>query len=348
MCFLPYQAKGGTAMLSDLQRIESEALDRLAETMSSEDLSGWAAAYLGRKGTLTVALRGLGDLPADERPLVGRRANELKRRLREALKEKQAALRPVAMDDTIDVSLPGRQAGAGRLHPLTSTLRRMRAAFGQMGFQVFIGPDVETDEYNFEFLNFPPFHPARDSYDTFFTTRPGVLLRTHTSPGQVRVMRETGAPIRAVVPGACYRYDQPDASHNIVFYQMEGLAVGPNIRMTDLLGAIRGLVRLLFGQESKLRFRAHYFPFTEPSIETDLACTVCRGAGCRLCQGSGWVEVIPGGMVHPNVLLNGGIDPSRYSGFAFGAGVDRIAALWYGISDIRLLLGNDLRFLEQF
>jgi phenylalanyl-tRNA synthetase alpha chain len=224
----------------------------------------------------------------------------------------------------------------------------MRAAFSQMGFQMFTGPDVETDEYNFTLLNFPPFHPARDSYDTFFTTRPDVLLRTHTSPGQVRVMRETGAPVRAVVPGACYRYDQPDASHNVVFYQMEGLAIGPNIRMTDLLGAIRGLIRLLFGEKSRLRFRGHYFPFTEPSIETDLACTVCQGSGCRLCRGSGWVEIVPGGMVHPNVLRSGGIDASRYSGFAFGAGVDRIAALWYGIPDIRLLLGNDMRFLEQF
>jgi phenylalanyl-tRNA synthetase alpha chain len=173
-------------------------------------------------------------------------------------------------------------------------------------------------------------------------------LRTHTSPGQIRVMRDTGVPVRAVIPGACYRYDQPDASHNIVFYQMEGLVIGANIRMTDLLGAIRGLIRLLFGEKSRLRFRAHYFPFTEPSIETDLACTVCRGAGCRLCRGSGWVEIVPGGMVHPNVLRSGGIDASRYSGFAFGAGVDRIAALWYGIPDIRLLLGNDLKFLEQF
>jgi phenylalanyl-tRNA synthetase alpha chain len=287
-------------------------------------------------------------LPADQRPVVGRRANELKHKLQAALDQKLGALRPVVSDDEIDISLPGRQVRAGRLHPLTSTLRRMRTAFGQMGFQVFMGPDVETDDYNFTLLNFPPFHPARDSYDTFFTTRPDVLLRTHTSPGQVRVVRETGAPVRAVVPGACYRYDQPDASHNIEFYQMEGLAIGPNIRMTDLLGTIRGLIRLLFGEKSRLRFRGHYFPFTEPSIETDLACTVCQGAGCRLCRGSGWVEIVPGGMVHPNVLCNGGIDPSRYSGFAFGAGVDRIAALWYGIPDIRLLLGNDQRFLEQF
>jgi len=244
--------------------------------------------------------------------------------------------------------LPGRQPAAGRLHPVTATMRRMRAAFAQMGFQPFDGRDVETDEYNFGLLNMPAYHPARDSHDTFYTTNPGVLLRTHTSPGQVRVMRQTGAPVRAVVPGACYRYDQPDASHNIMFYQIEGLAVGRNIRMGDLFGAITGLARLLFGGDAQLRFRGHYFPFTEPSIETDLRCTVCGGAGCRLCKESGWVEVIPGGMVHPTVLRNGGIDPTRYTGFAFGAGVDRIAALWYRVPDIRMLYENDVRFLEQF
>jgi phenylalanyl-tRNA synthetase alpha chain len=335
-------------MMSTLQSVKHEALERLRVVASREELAVWRKDYLGRSGALTTVLRGLGELPADQRPLVGRDANELKRQLQAALDQKSEALRPVVRDDEVDASLPGRSPAAGRLHPLTSTLRRMRAAFAQMGFQVYMGPDIETDEYNFTLLNFPPFHPARDSYDTFFTTRPDVLLRTHTSPVQVRVMRETGAPVRAVVPGACYRYDQPDASHNIVFYQMEGLAIGPNIRMTDLLGAIRGLIRLLFGEKARLRFRGHYFPFTEPSIETDLACTVCQGTGCRLCRGSGWVEIVPGGMVHPNVLRNGGIDASRYSGFAFGAGVDRIAALWYGIPDIRLLLGNDLRFLEQF
>jgi phenylalanyl-tRNA synthetase alpha chain len=224
----------------------------------------------------------------------------------------------------------------------------MRAAFGQMGFQVFAGPDVETDANNFALLNFPPYHPARDSHDTFHTTRPDVLLRTHTSPSQIRVMRETGAPVRAVVPGACYRHDQPDASHNFMFYQMEGFAVGVGISMSDLLGAISGLAGVLFGVDSRVRFRGHYFPFTEPSIETDLQCTVCGGSGCRLCKGSGWVEIIPGGMIHPTVLRNGGIDPMVYSGFAFGAGVDRIAALWHRIPDIRLLYENDLRFLAQF
>lgn len=279
---------------------------------------------------------------------MGKLANEIKRHLLAALEAREGAFSTKSGAQAVDVTLPGLAARAGRIHPVTSTIRRMKAAFRQMGFQVFEGPDVETDEYNFALLNFPPNHPARDSYDTFYTTRPDVLLRTHTSPGQVRVMQRTGAPVRTVIPGACYRYDQPDASHNLMFYQMEGLAVGASIRMTDLLGAIRGLVEMLFGDGHRVRFRGHYFPFTEPSIEADLACTVCNGEGCRLCKYSGWVEIIPGGMVHPNVLRNGGIDPSRFTGFAFGAGVDRIAALLYRLPDIRDLYANDLRFLKQF
>lgn len=335
-------------MLGTLQEMEREALERLEAIGTSEELARWRSDFLGRSGALTVVLRSLGSLDADQRPIVGTRANELKRRLEVAWDAERRALRHKVGEPRVDVSLPGRPTGSGRLHPVTTTIRRMKAAFGQMGFQAFTGPDVETEAYNFSLLNFPPFHPARDSYDTFFTTRPDVLLRTHTSPAQIRVMRESGAPVRAVVPGACYRYDQPDASHNFMFYQMEGFAVGTEICMGDLLGAIAGLVQMLFGEESRIRFRGHYFPFTEPSIETDLHCTVCGGSGCRLCKHSGWVEVIPGGMIHPNVLRNAGIDPTRFSGFAFGAGVDRIAALWYRIPDIRLLYENDLRFLEQF
>jgi phenylalanyl-tRNA synthetase alpha chain len=335
-------------MLGTLQKIEREALACLDAVESKEALSHWRSQYLGRGSELTALLRSLGSLPADQRPIVGKRANELKQKLQTALDERGSRLRVVVTESGVDVSLPGRSPQAGRLHPITATMRRMRAAFAQMGFQVYEGPDVELELYNFTLLNFPPFHPARDSYDTFYTNNPDVLLRAHTSPAQLRVMRATGAPLRAVVPGACYRYDQPDASHNFMFYQMEGLAVGANICMTDLLGAISSFARLLFGKEAQLRFRAHYFPFTEPSIETDLKCTVCGGHGCRLCKYSGWVEIIPGGMVHPNVLRNGGIDPARYSGFAFGAGIDRIAALWYRIPDIRVLYENDLRFLEQF
>jgi phenylalanyl-tRNA synthetase alpha chain len=335
-------------MLRMLQTLGREALQSLSSVESEEELHRWRAEYLGRSGALTALLRTIGSLPADQRPVFGQRANELKQQFQRALAERKKTIRSAVSVEWKDVTLPGRRPGAGRLHPITSTMRRMRAAFGQMGFQVFSGPDVELEEYNFSLLNFPPDHPARDSYDTFYTTQPDVLLRAHTSPAQIRVMRATGAPVRAVVPGACYRFDQPDASHNFMFYQMEGFAVGRGIRMTDLLGAISGLARLLFGTGSRVRFRGHYFPFTEPSIEADLRCTVCGGTGCRLCRGSGWVEVIPGGMIHPTVLRNGGIDPARYSGFAFGAGVDRIAALWYRIPDIRMLLDNDLRFLEQF
>ena len=335
-------------MLHELELIESEALGLLDLVESQEELAQWRRDHLGRESSLASVLGSLGSLPHEERPAVGKLANEIKRHLLAALEAREGAFGTKSGAHVVDVTLPGLSARACRIHPVTSTIRRMKAAFRQMGFQVFEGPDVETDEYNFAFLNFPPNHPARDSYDTFYTTRPAVLLRTHTSPGQVRVMQRTGAPVRTVIPGACYRYDQPDASHNFMFYQMEGLAVGANIRMTDLLGAIRGLVEMLFGDGHRVRFRGHYFPFTEPSIEADLACTVCNGEGCRLCKYSGWVEIIPGGMVHPNVLRNGGIDPSRFTGFAFGAGVDRIAALLYRLPDIRDLYANDLRFLEQF
>jgi phenylalanyl-tRNA synthetase alpha chain len=335
-------------VLQALETIEIQAMDQLGLVRSQEELALWRREYLGRQSRLAVMLGSLSALPPEQRPRVGRLANQTKRRLMAALDGKQAIFGAQVSEKALDVTLPGRPAGAGRLHPITTTLRRMKAAFSHMGFQVFEGPDVELDEYNFTMLNFPPNHPARDSYDSFYTTRPGVLLRTHTSPGQVRIMRRLGTPTRAVIPGACYRYDQPDASHNIMFYQMEGLAIGANIRLTDLIGAIGALARMLFADKSRLRFRGHYFPFTEPSIEADLECTVCEGRGCRLCKNSGWVEIIPGGMVHPNVLRNGGIDPTRYTGFAFGAGVDRIAALWYRVPDIRYLYENDLRFLGQF
>lgn len=335
-------------MSDSLTILEREAMARLDRLESTEDLERWRADYLGRRGALTLLLRGLGSLPPDERPLAGRQANELKHRLSAALDDRSRRVGPARAEPALDVTLPGCPPGAGRLHPLAATLRRMRAAFAQMGFQVRLGREVESDEYNFTLLNLPPYHPARDSHDTFYTMRPDVVLRTHTSPAQVRVMRETGAPLRVVVPGACYRNDPPDASHNWMFFQMEGMAIGPHIHLTDLLGAITGLARLLFGPHIPIRFHSSYFPFTEPSLETYVQCTVCSGSGCRLCKGSGWVEAIPGGMIHPVVLRNGGLDPDEVSGFAFGAGVDRIAALWFRIPDIRMLLDNDMRFLEQF
>ena len=332
----------------DLVQLERDALSDLQSARTRPELDRWRTEYLGRRSALAGLLSGLGALPSGIRPGIGKKANSLKARLVQALDARCQAIPAEVIEAALDTSLPGRPAGGGRLHPTTATRRRMQAAFAQMGFQVFQGRDVESDAYNFSLLNMPPYHPARDSHDTFYTARLGALLRTHTSPAQLRVMRQTGAPVRAVVPGACYRVDQPDASHNWMFYQMEGFAVGESIRMSDLLGAIKGLVRLLFGPGIRVRFRSSYFPFTEPSIETDVSCTVCGGKGCRLCKDTGWVEVIPGGMIHPTVLRNGGVDPASHSGFAFGAGIDRMAALWYRIPDIRLLYEDDLRFLQQF
>jgi phenylalanyl-tRNA synthetase alpha chain len=246
------------------------------------------------------------------------------------------------------VTLPGRAPPLGRLHPVTRTLREMRAAFAQMGFQVYKGPEVEEDRYNFTLLNMPPHHPARDMQDTFYTTLPGLLLRTHTSPNQVRLMERLRPPIRVVVPGKVYRHENANASHDWMFQQMEGLVVSRGITMGHLLGTIREFARHIFGPERRIRFRCDYFPYVEPGLDTAVSCMLCEGTGCRLCGGTGWLEAIPGGMVHPQVLRNCGIDPDVYSGFAFGGGADRIAALKYGVDDIRRFYGNDLRFLQQF
>jgi phenylalanyl-tRNA synthetase alpha chain len=333
--------------------IRSEAMDALAAAGDREDLLVWHAAYLGRQGALTRLLRGLGDLPAARRPAAGRAANALKRELAEAYERRLAAWEAeeqarVMGAGRADVSLPGWPAGGGRLHPVRRTLREMMAAFAHMGFQVYEGPEVEWDEYNFTLLNMPPHHPARDMHDTFYTTIPGALLRTHTSPNQVRLMQQLRLPIRLVVPGKVYRYENADASHDWMFYQMEGLVVGRGITMGDLMGTIRELARQLFGAGRKIRFRCDYFPYVEPGLDTAVSCALCEGAGCRLCSGTGWLEAIPGGMIHPQVLRNCGIDPEVYSGFAFGAGPDRIAALKHGVDDIRRFYGNDLRFLQQF
>ena len=246
-----------------------------------------------------------------------------------------------------DVTLPGRPASLGRAHPINQILREMREALRDLGFQILAGREVESDEFCFELLNMPPHHPARDMQDTFYIDAERVL-RTHTSAAQVRYMRQHGAPLRIAVPGKCFRVDKPDPSHNWMFHQMEGFVIGQHITLADLKGTVAGLVQRIFGPDSRLRFRGSFFPYTEPSIEADLACTVCEGTGCRLCGGEGWLEIIPGGMIHPVVLRNGGIDPDRYTGFAFGAGPDRIAALKYRVDDIRYLYENDLRFLEQF
>jgi len=251
--------------------------------------------------------------------------------------------------DSLDITLPGRRVWRGRLHPTTQILREIYRIWGDMGFQVYRSPDVETEEYNFELLNIPADHPARDMWDTFYTTTPGVLLRTHTSPGQMHAMRQyCPEPIRVITPGMCYRYEQITARSEIQFTQVEGLAVGENITLADLKGTLADFARRIFGDDRQIRFRANYFPFTEPSAELDVECVLCEGEGCQVCKYTGWLEILGCGMVHPTVLRNGGYDPDVYSGFAFGMGPERIAMLKYGIEDIRYFWGNDLRFLSQF
>jgi phenylalanyl-tRNA synthetase alpha chain len=260
----------------------------------------------------------------------------------------QETLRQLAQE-RIDVTLPGRPVEPGFLHVSTRTLREIYAIFAEMGFQVVETPEVETDVNNFQLLNIPPYHPARDMWSTFHTTSEGVLLRTHTSPGQIRVMRQYyPEPIRVILPGKCYRYEQVTARHESMFYQVEGLAVGRNVTMGDLKGVLTHFARKLFGADRKVRFRCSYFPFTEPSAEVDMDCIICGGTGCRVCKHTGWVEILGSGMVHPQVLKNGGYDPSVYSGFAFGMGPERIAMLKYSIEDIRHFFANDLHFLQQF
>jgi phenylalanyl-tRNA synthetase alpha chain len=337
-----------------LEQVAIEALSALKSASDSKALESWYTTYLGRKGRITQVVRRVGELPKEERPAFGRRANEIKDEL-EAAHEKQAQILKAAemeqalAEGAIDVTLPGRPVARGRMHPSTQVLRRIYQIWADMGFQIYRSRDVETDEYNFQLLNFPPHHPARDMQDTFYTTQEDVLLRTHTSPGQIHAMREYWPdPIRVILPGMCYRYEQITARSEIQFHQVEGLAVGYNVRFTDLKGTLTDFARRMFGMDRQTRFRASYFPFTEPSAEMDVSCILCNGAGCRVCKYTGWLEILGCGMVHPVVLQNGGYDPSIFSGYAFGMGPERIAINMYGIEDIRYFWGNDLRFLEQF
>jgi len=308
---------------------------------------------LDEKGVLTQELRSIGELPKEERPAFGQIANEVKVKVELAHEARDRTLYQAEMErelehGALDVTLPGRPAGPGHLHITTQTLRQIYDIFAEMGFQVYEAPEVETDELNFGLLNIPPHHPARDMWDTFWVSDE-VLLRTHTSPGQMRAMRERcPEPIRVILPGKCYRYEQVTARSEHQFYQVEGLAVGHNIRMTDLIGTLTQFARRFYGPERRVRIRGSYFPFTEPSIEVDMDCILCHGKGCRVCKYSGWLEIAGAGMVHPVVLQNGGYDPDEWSGFAFGPGVERPAMLKYRIDDIRLFYGNDLRFLRQF
>ena len=349
-------------MLEELGALQAEALQALESTDSAEALELWRVKYLGRSGALTTLLRSIGRLPPEDRPLAGRRGNEVKTALEtvftEHMVEVERAAREVALEvERVDVTLPGCPSQMGRLHLTTQVLRQICDIFAHMGFQVYDGPDVETDEMNFGLLNIPSYHPARDMWDTFWVHDEGssqglasrVLLRTHTSPGQIRVMRERcPEPIRVILPGKCYRYEQVTARAEYQFYQVEGLAVGRGITMADLKGTLLNFARMFYGPDQEVRLRGSYFPFTEPSVEYDGRCILCHGEGCRVCKHSGWLELGGAGMVHPVVLENGGYDPSIFSGFAFGLGVERPAMLKYDIDDIRYFYGNDMRFLRQF
>ena len=337
-------------MKEKLQKIKEEALSQI--NSDNADLEQIRIQYLGKKGELTSVLRGLGALTAEERPVVGQIANEVRAEIENALKIKAEAQKAAELErklatEKIDVTLPSNVAAPGKLHPLTQVQRTIEDIFIGMGFSIAEGPEVEYDYYNFQALNIPENHPARDTQDTFYITE-NILLRSQTSPVQVRTMEKQKPPIRVISPGRVYRSDAVDATHSPLFHQVEGLVVDKGITMGDLKGMLETFAKTLFGNETRLRFRPHHFPFTEPSAEVDVSCFVCGGKGCRVCKNEGWIEILGAGMVHPYVLSNCGIDPDEYSGFAFGMGVERIAMKYYGIDDMRLLYENDTRFLEQF
>lgn len=341
-------------MQEELEQIKQTSLNALKDIQNEEALEHWRVVHLGRSSPLMNIFDKLGSLPKEDRPFIGRQANEIKRALESQYNQTAEILRMSALQQSLeteklDVTLPGRPIKPGRLHPTTQILRRIYKIFAEMGFQIYRSREVETDEFNFELLNIPAHHPARDMWDTFHTTTPGVLLRTHTSPGQIRVMREVAPePIRVILPGMCYRYEQVSARKESQFNQVEGLAVGTNISMGDLKGTLVDFARRMFHDSVRTRFRASHFPFTEPSAEMDIECFLCSGKGCNVCSGTGWLEILGCGMVHPVVLENGGYDPQVYSGYAFGMGPERIAMLRHRIEDIRYFWSNDLRFLEQF
>lgn len=344
-------------MLEELEQLKAKAVAELHGVSNLKELEEWRVRCLGRKGSLTSILRRLGSLSPGERRVVGAAANEIKAALEASLKQQEKLLKDqdlaVALEQArIDVTLPGYPVSLGRLHPTTQIIREICGIFVSMGFQVVEGPEVETEYYNFDALNIPKDHPARDMWDTLWIDTKDdespMLLRTHTSPMQIRLMEETRPPVRAVVPGKVYRYEATDATHESMFHQIEGLAVDRGITMSDLKGTLFEFARRLFGQQRKARFRCDYFPFVEPGVEMAIDCLMCQGTGCRLCGETGWIEILGAGMVHPEVLRRVNYDPEVYTGFAFGMGVERIPMLRHGIDDIRLFYGNDLRFLKQF
>jgi phenylalanyl-tRNA synthetase alpha chain len=341
-------------MLEQLQEIERDTLAQLEAITDSASLEQLENRVLGKKGELTTILRSVGQLSPEERPKVGQRANEVRVRLEEAFREHGETVRAHELgrsleEGAIDVTLPGRPVPTGRIHPATQTLREIYDIWAEMGFQVFRSREVEEDDVNFTLLNMPQHHPARDMWDTYHTTQDGVILRTHTSPGQIHAMRAYAPePVRVILPGMVYRYEQISARSETQFNQVEGLAIGRDIRFSDLKGTMVAFARRFYGEDRKVRFRCSHFPFTEPSMEIDVECILCLGDGCNVCKYTGWLEIAGAGMVHPVVLKNGGYDPREFSGFAFGMGPERMTMLKHGIEDIRYFWGNDLRFLEQF
>ena len=339
-------------MKEKIEEIRKSAKEKLVEIQNLQELQDLKVKYLGKKGELTSILKGLGSLSAEERPKVGSMVNELRDEIEKSVQEVESNIKAKLLEqklekEKIDVTMPSKNVNLGTKHPITQIIDEVKEIFLGMGYSIADGPEVETTHYNFDQLNTPADHPARDLQDTFYITE-DVILRTQTSPVQARVMENQKPPIKIICPGAVYRSDTLDATHSPVFHQIEGLVVDKNIKMSDLKGTLEMFAKNCLGPNTKIRFRPHHFPFTEPSAEADVSCFVCGGKGCRVCKGEGWIELLGCGMVHPNVLRNCGIDPEEYSGFAFGFGVERIAMAKFGIDDLRLLYENDARFLKQF
>jgi phenylalanyl-tRNA synthetase alpha chain len=355
-----------TDLRSELDRLSDEASTRLSTAGTADEVDALRHELLGRSGRLTALLKRLGSLPADERPAIGQRANEVRRQIESAIDERLEALRARDLEaqlaaEAIDMSAPGCPVRVGHLHPLLTTMRDLREIFHAYGFEIFEGPEIETEEYNFELLNIPPDHPARDLWDTLYVAEPGsveigdprpaedgTILRTHTSPTQLRAMHALEPPIRVITPGRCFRYEAVDASHGFEFFQIEGLVVDRDTNLADLKGMLEETARVLYGRDVATRFRPGYYPFTEPSVAFDIGCLVCGGPGCPACKRSGWMTILGAGMVHPEVLRAGGYDPHEYQGYAFGMGLERMTMLRHAVTDLRLFFSADLRFVTQF
>jgi phenylalanyl-tRNA synthetase alpha chain len=355
-----------TDLRTDLESLRATARERLATATTADGVEALRHELLGRSGTLTALLRQLGSVPAEERPALGQIANQVRSEVESAIGRRLVDLREADLDsrladEGLDMTAPGRPMPVGHLHPVHTTIRDIRELFHAYGFEIFEGPEIETEEYNFELLNIPPDHPARDLWDTLYVAEPGsveagqprpaadeTILRTHTSPVQVRAMRALEPPIRVLMPGRCFRYEAVDASHGFEFFQVEGLVVDRDTSMADLKGLLEEVARALYGRDVRTRFRPGYYPFTEPSVAFDIGCLVCGGVGCPACKRSGWMTILGAGMVHPVVLRAGGYDPDEYQGYAFGMGTDRMTMLRHGIGDIRLFFSGDLRFVTQF